>query len=427
MKKIVLASDSGGQSEIIQDGINGFLFSHANPDTFREKFLRILTLSRDEYKKIGEGARERVNTLCSYDTVYPEKIRVLKEIVRSGERSYFPFLRPVRVTAEAGPTGYTKSKEGLLSIIIPYYNMGRYIKETLNSLREVTYAPCEVLIINDGSNEAESIGMLYEIEDIYKDLNLRILHKKNEGLASARNFGAHHAEGEFIAFLDSDDLVFPEYYEWAIKILKKYSNVSFVAPWTQYFEGSDNIWPTWNTDPPYILIHNTLTSGGIVIKREDFLNFGINDKRMEYGMEDYESIIRLVRNGRMGVVIPKPLYRYRVRKDSMLRQFNENVYLHLYRIISEINSDIYKDYAVEVFNLLLSNGPPYLYDNPTFEYPRIGFVQQEANVQNLDLSQGEIPYEVKEALKELWRSKIFRVAFKSLFKLRIHKLFLLFK
>jgi glycosyltransferase involved in cell wall biosynthesis len=293
--------------------------------------------------------------------------------------------------------------------------MGEWLEDTLRSLQKVAYQQKEIIIVNDGSNDEKSIQKLYDLEKKYP---ISIIHKENAGLPSARNEGAKYAKGEFIAFLDSDDIVMPEYYHKAIKILTHYENISFVGCWINYFEGSEAKWVTWDPEPPYILVHNTINSSSIICKTDHFLSYGLNDSNMLYGMEDYECVVNMVKNGYRGVVLTDFLFEYRVRKDSMSRQFNANCQLFLYKILSHKHKDFYSAYAYEIFNIVNSNGPSYLYENPTIE---IGM--EELKYKSNIFNSAEIPWELKEILKKFWKNKFFRTLAKIFFKLKLQKLF----
>ncbi|MDP4088145.1 MAG: glycosyltransferase family 2 protein [Bacillota bacterium] len=93
--------------------------------------------------------------------------------------------------------------ETLVSVVIPAYNCEKYIKETLYSVINQSYKNIEVLVIDDGSkdNTGEAVKELMR-----EDNRIRYLHKDNEGVSKARNMGIIEAKGQYIAFLDSDDL-----------------------------------------------------------------------------------------------------------------------------------------------------------------------------------------------------------------------------
>lgn len=101
-------------------------------------------------------------------------------------------------------------EEGMISIIIPVYNVESYLRKCLDSVIHQTYQNLDIIIVNDGSTDDSG-----KICDNYQriDSRVRVFHKKNEGLSSARNLGLQYARGEFIGFVDSDDFVDADMYE----------------------------------------------------------------------------------------------------------------------------------------------------------------------------------------------------------------------
>ena len=101
-------------------------------------------------------------------------------------------------------------KMPLVSIIVPVYNVDRYIKKCLDSIKSQSYKNIEVIVVDDGSTD-----MSGNIADEYVKTcsNFCVFHKKNGGLSDARNFGLKKANGEWVAFIDSDDYVEPEFIE----------------------------------------------------------------------------------------------------------------------------------------------------------------------------------------------------------------------
>jgi hypothetical protein len=97
---------------------------------------------------------------------------------------------------------------------------------------------------------------------------------------------------------------------------------------------------------------------------------------MIFGMEDYESVVSMIKDGYRGVVLPETLWNYRVRKGSMARKFTMEKQLYLYRIISQKHADLFAKHASELSNLLNANGPGMKYDNPTMIYhlPAAGLI-----------------------------------------------------
>ena len=99
--------------------------------------------------------------------------------------------------------------EKLVSVIIPAYNIEDYIGRCLDSIISQTYKNLEIIVVDDGSRDRTG-----EILDNYakKDRRIKVIHKENGGVSSARNKGIEVAEGDYIGFIDGDDLIEPEMY-----------------------------------------------------------------------------------------------------------------------------------------------------------------------------------------------------------------------
>lgn len=371
--KIVLASNQGGQSEIIENKVDGFLFDHHEPASFKNQLKNILSLPDKYLQEISQKALIKVQNECGYENIYKKKIDLLQKLVMQKESvKIFPKSRPFAEVNDSAAVESTEEK-GLLTIVIPYYNMGKYVEEAVNSIADSTYKKTEIIVVNDGSEGKENLEIL---DRLSKSRAINIIHKENEGLSLARNRGAREARGQFMAFLDPDDTVEPTYYEKAIRVLQQYENIYFVGCWAKYFGASKAYWPAFNPEPPYLLVHNMINSSALVYKKHAFMKSGINDPAMIFGMEDYESVISMTEKGYCGAVLPEPLWNYRVRKNSMARAFTQAKQLYLYRLIAQKHKAIYSIFASEVTNLLNANGPGFTFDNPTFfqNHPGNGFI-----------------------------------------------------
>ncbi|MDA8194120.1 MAG: glycosyltransferase [Thermaerobacter sp.] len=359
--RVVVASSTGVQQAIIESGQNGFLFPAGNVAELAAAISAASALSDDGCRQIGEKARQTALAMTDPERVMAARQALLAKVLNQTPRSSFPFIRvkPVRVPDE-------KTASRRLSVVVPYFNLGRYIPETLKSLTAVRDLELEILVVDDGSTDPYSIAILYRLEQCYP---LHVIRGPNRGLAAARNCGASRARGEYLAFLDADDRVHPDYYRRAATILDHYQDVSFVGAWTQYFDGSTQLWPTWNPEPPYLLFHNTINSSSLVFRRAVFLQYGQNDPDLEYGMEDYETVVRLVGQGFGGVAIPEPLFHYRIRPDSMSRGFNLGNQLYLYRQLAEKNREFFRLHSADLIQLFNANSPQYLIDNPSWPPP----------------------------------------------------------
>ena len=108
--------------------------------------------------------------------------------------------------------------EKLVSVIIPAYNIEDYIGRCLDSIISQTYKNLEIIVVDDGSRDYTG-----EILDNYakKDRRIKVIHKENGGVSSARNKGIEAAEGGYIGFIDGDDLIEPEMYKTLVDLLEE--------------------------------------------------------------------------------------------------------------------------------------------------------------------------------------------------------------
>lgn len=116
-------------------------------------------------------------------------------------------------------------KKDLISVIVPVYNVEKYLDKCLTSILDQSYQNLEIILIDDGSTDNSR-----KICDEYKkkDQRIKVIHKKNGGLSDARNVGIKSATGKYITFVDSDDYVDEDYVEYLYHLIKKYKvNLSF--------------------------------------------------------------------------------------------------------------------------------------------------------------------------------------------------------
>ncbi len=106
----------------------------------------------------------------------------------------------------------------LISIIVPVYNVEKYLQECLDSVLAQTYKNLEIILIDDGSTDN-----CPQICDDYaaKDKRIKVIHQKNQGVSAARNAGLKMAKGEYIGFVDSDDYIKPDMYEYLYQLISK--------------------------------------------------------------------------------------------------------------------------------------------------------------------------------------------------------------
>jgi glycosyltransferase involved in cell wall biosynthesis len=360
--KIVIVSKQGGQSEIISDQEDGFIFDYTRPSHFEQVLAKVLQLDSHQRQGIIAKAKNKIFNRYSYDNIYQQKIKLLDELrMDKKQRSIFPLIRKLDENKINIPHS---ANQDLLSVIIPYYNLGNYLDETITSVLKSTYPSIEIIIVNDGSTDNKSIATLEKYRHFK---NISIIDKTNTGLADSRNIGAQAAQGYFMAFLDADDTVESSYFTKAITLLKQYDNVHFVGCWTRYFGNSKAIWPTFNPEPPLLLTHNLINSSSLVYKTWAFLSSGKNDSDFKIGLEDYASVICMKSNGLNGVAIPELLFNYRVRKNSMIKNSNDTVRASYHKKMTEKYPKLFNSFQKEIQALNKENGLPLGLDNSTLD------------------------------------------------------------
>lgn len=107
----------------------------------------------------------------------------------------------------------------LVSVIVPVYNVEKYIERTITSIKEQDYENIEIIIVDDGSPDKSS----QIVDGLAKsDTRIRVIHKKNGGVSSARNAGLKIANGEYVTFVDGDDWIDPNYVSYYVTLIEKY-------------------------------------------------------------------------------------------------------------------------------------------------------------------------------------------------------------
>lgn len=108
-----------------------------------------------------------------------------------------------------------------ISVIIPIYNVEKYIRECLESVVNQTYKNLEIIVVNDGTKD----NSMKIVEEYLSDKRIKIINKENGGLSSARNRGMEEATGDYISFIDSDDYIAIDMYE---KLVKEINNEDII-------------------------------------------------------------------------------------------------------------------------------------------------------------------------------------------------------
>lgn len=240
-----------------------------------------------------------------------------------------------------------------LSIIIPIYQVEKYLEKCLESATNQTIDQYEIVLINDGSKDgSEKIAKQYL--DKYPE-KIRYFYQENAGQASARNLGIKEAKGEYIAFLDSDDYVEKEAYQKVYEFAKEKDLDIVCFPfWEEAIGGkriiqNDN-WQSKENDIRYIL--NETSPCNKIIKREIFTKNQISFLE-SYIYEDLELIPRLLLYTDKVGYLDEPLYYYVIHEDSTMRQKQYNPKLQsIFHVMESLRKNFEKTKYKEELEML---------------------------------------------------------------------------
>lgn len=233
----------------------------------------------------------------------------------------------------------------IVSIIIPAYNVAPYIGETLDSVFAQTFTDYEVIVINDGSPDTEELEReLARFTDL-----VNYVKQKNRGASAARNAGLRRARGEFVAFLDADDLWLPSYLDEQIKFIRE-RNCDLVCADAEVFSDSSNDEKTYMESlmadtPPMgevtflglLSAEQSLITSGVVVCRERVFEVGLFDEALR-NSQDFDLWLRLARNGTRMAYQRRVLLRYRSR-DNSLSGDEVNVHGRELRVLEKVERE----------------------------------------------------------------------------------------
>ena len=199
----------------------------------------------------------------------------------------------------------------LISVIIPCFNQGAYIQDAIDSVKAQTYTDWEVIIINDGSDDLETIHVLHRLADE----GFAVINIKNSGVSAARNTGINIAKGEYLLQLDADDKIAPEYLEEAVKILLKKPEVKLVYCGCEYFGAQTGLSPVPSFSLKGMLFENLIFNAAL-IRKIDFNKAGGFDEEFLAGWEDWEFWLRYIKTEEEVYKLPATFFYYRIKADS---------------------------------------------------------------------------------------------------------------
>ena len=221
----------------------------------------------------------------------------------------------------------------MISVIVPVYNVEKYLNECVESLIAQTCGDMEIILVDDGSKD--SSGSICDTLAA-EHANITVIHKQNGGLSSARNAGLDAAKGEYVSFIDSDDIIDPDMMAKMKNALDQNPDVSFVTCYLETFiEGTDkksNFLPLaaeGRTSAVTYLREILRHKADNAVCNKVFRTSAIGDLRFISGRinEDILFMTSFLENNKEDIyVIPEGLYKYRIRPGSITQQANPRLY-----------------------------------------------------------------------------------------------------
>lgn len=212
----------------------------------------------------------------------------------------------------------------LVSVVIPIFNVEKYLEKCVNSLVNQIYKNLEIILVDDGSTD-NSGNIANELSK--SDNRIKVYHKKNGGLSDARNFGIKQAKGKYIGFIDSDDYIENEMYEFLYNnLIENKADISICGRFVNYDDGRELT--QYKTGIKKVMDN---VDGLITLNSFKYFDMSACDKLYEkslfndiefpYGLkcEDYYTMYKLFDKSRIIVYESKPMYHYYQREGSISR------------------------------------------------------------------------------------------------------------
>lgn len=242
-----------------------------------------------------------------------------------------------------------------ISIIVPVYNVEKYISECINSILIQTYANFELIIVDDGSTD-NSIDRIER--EIKLDGRIKLVHKTNGGLSSARNFGLQYVTGEYIVFVDSDDSLKKDFLDVMINSIGDADICS--CGYNEVSENNIHIQSRYNRIDMYTQNQNVddysaaiecidliPNAWGKIYKKDVFSAIRYPEGVL---FEDFAVAYKIFFQ-RKAVFVNQALYNYRIRSGSIMRSFNPKIVTDKIYILNELRSFLER----HNYNLYINN------------------------------------------------------------------------
>jgi glycosyltransferase involved in cell wall biosynthesis len=244
-------------------------------------------------------------------------------------------------------------KKPKVSIVIPCYNQGQYIKEALDSVLNQTFKDIEIIVVNDGSTDIKTTEILAKINNP----KIKVINSKNQGLAAARNLGISLAKGIYILPLDADDKIGKTYIESSSKILDKHLEIGIVYCLAEKFGAVSELWNLPKFSIRKMLFRNLIFCTALY-RKESWEKVGGYKVTMNNGWEDWDFWLSILEQKYTVYRIPKILFFYLINNKSMTKTMDRQKRIIMHNQIIKNHTLLYKNpnlLLVKAYNKLTTS------------------------------------------------------------------------
>lgn len=230
-----------------------------------------------------------------------------------------------------------------VSIIVPCYNKGKYLEETLISIINQTCEYWECIIINDGSKDnTEEISLKYCKEDV----RFKYIYQENSGVCVARNKAINKAKGLYILCLDADDIISNNFLEKTVFYLDNDDTIKVVSTKVITFGFKKEVinLPKFSLET---LVGRNIFCNTSLFRKEDFIRVGGYNVNMSKGLEDWDFWISILEKGGTAVYENQAILFYRILPKSRNNSIKEKEYRKLKKQIWENHKELYSSYYLD--------------------------------------------------------------------------------
>jgi glycosyltransferase involved in cell wall biosynthesis len=295
-----LATLTGGIPEMIRAEDHAHVLCFPRPAALAERLRAVLRDGLSPATPAVQERRSRENWLSWHDS-----------LPRRDE------FTPIREC--------TETTQPLVSVCISHFNRPDYLDQALNSLRRQDYPHLEVLLVDDGSTKPVALAFLASLEEEFRSKNWKILRQENRYPGAARNNAARNARGEYLLFMDDDNLAKPDAISRFVKVAQT-TGADVLTCFADVFRGHETPLPRQKPDYRWLYLGDSLAAGALyncfgdtnaLVRRDAFLELGGFTEDHGYNHEDKELFARAILRGYRLEVVPEALYWYRQNHEGI--------------------------------------------------------------------------------------------------------------